>query len=162
MNGFRDRTEAGRRLAQLLVAKGYTDPVVLALPRGGVPVGLEVARALKAPLDLIMVRKLGVPFQPELAAGAVVNGAHPQIVVNADVASQAGLSRSDLEEMAEVQLEEIGRRRAIYLNRSGTRTSITPKRPERPQGSDFIILLTGPLPSASRTLPCARRIVSIG
>jgi putative phosphoribosyl transferase len=115
MRGFSDRIEAGRRLAGLLLERGYSDPVVLALPRGGVPVGLEVARALKAPLDLVMVRKLGVPFQPELAAGAVVNGDHPQLVVNEDVAFQARLSRDDLEKMAEVQLEEIRRRRAIYL-----------------------------------------------
>ena len=115
MSGFMDRAEAGRRLAELLADKGYADPVVLALPRGGVPVGLEVARALKAPLDLVMVRKLGVPYQPELAAGAVVNGSNPEIVVNDEVAKHAGLSQEDLEEMAEVQLEEIRRRRDIYL-----------------------------------------------
>ena len=115
MSGFTDRTEAGRRLADLLAAKGYADPVILALPRGGVPVGLEIARVLKAPLDLVMVRKLGVPFQPELAAGAVVNGSDPEIVTNEAVMAHAGLSRKDLEEMAEVQLEEIRRRRAVYL-----------------------------------------------
>jgi putative phosphoribosyl transferase len=88
---------------------------VLALPRGGVPVALEVARALAAPLDLVMVRKLGVPVQPELAAGAVVNGDHPQIVVNADVMRQARLGREDLDRIAASELEEIRRRRLTYL-----------------------------------------------
>ncbi len=68
---FRDRAEAGAALAQLLVQFRDEDPVVLALPRGGVPVAFEVARALDAPLDVIVVRKLGVPFQPELGMGAI-------------------------------------------------------------------------------------------
>ena len=86
MTRFKDRSAAGIRLAEVLLAKAYPDPVVLALPRGGVPVAVEIARALKAPLDLVMVRKLGVPSQPELAAGAVVNGDQPEIVVNQDIA----------------------------------------------------------------------------
>ena len=77
MSRFRDREEAGLALAELVAARGLPDPVVLALPRGGVPVGLEVARRLRAPLDLVMVRKIGVPYQPELAAAAVVNGDAP-------------------------------------------------------------------------------------
>ena len=74
---FRNRTEAGQQLAAAL--NGYQDhqPAILALPRGGVPVAAEVAAALKAPLDLILVRKIGVPFQPELAMGAVVDGSAP-------------------------------------------------------------------------------------
>jgi len=115
MNGFSDRIAAGRALAKALVERNYPDPVVLALPRGGVPVGLEVARALGAPLDLVMVRKIGVPFQPELAAAAVVNGAHPEIVVNEEIAAHAGLSRNELDRLADVQLQEIKRRRGIYL-----------------------------------------------
>ena len=65
---FKDRAEAGRELAQRLLERQYDKPVVLALPRGGVPVAVEVAKALDAPLDLVLVRKIGVPFQPELAA----------------------------------------------------------------------------------------------
>lgn len=71
---FKDRFEAGRRLASKLSDYKDQNPVVLALPRGGVPVAAEVAAALNAPLDLILVRKIGVPFQPELAMGAVVDG----------------------------------------------------------------------------------------
>lgn len=122
MPAFSNRTEAGRALARLLSGRNYPDPVVLALPRGGVPVAIEIARALKAPLDLVMVRKLGVPFQPELAVGAVVNGDHPQIVVNDEVARQAGVSRQDLDRMAERQLEEIARRRTLYFKARSQQT----------------------------------------
>jgi len=115
MNGYRDRTEAGRALAEILAGKGYADPVVLALPRGGVTVGIEIARALRAPMDLVMVRKIGVPWQPELAAAAVVNGAHPEIVVNRAIAADAGLDKAAIDRMAEEQLQEIRRRREIYL-----------------------------------------------
>jgi putative phosphoribosyl transferase len=73
------------------------DPVLLALPRGGVPVALEIARALRAPLDLVMVRKIGVPWQPELAAAAVVDGDAPQLVVNRDVVAMAGMTEAELE-----------------------------------------------------------------
>ena len=115
MTRFRDRQEAGLALAELLAARDLPDPVVLALPRGGVPVGLEVARRLRAPLDLVMVRKIGVPYQPELAAAAVVNGDAPEIVVNDEVAARAGLGRDDIAALAEVQFGEIARRRALYL-----------------------------------------------
>ena len=100
MNGFgrfSDRTDAGRQLAAAVKAKAYADPVVLALPRGGVPVALEVARAIDAPLDLVMVRKIGVDFQPELAAAAVVNGDQPEIVVNEDVVKVARVSQDYLD-----------------------------------------------------------------
>ena len=82
---FIDRTDAGRQLAKALARYKVKQPVVLALPRGGVPVAAEVAAALDAPLDLILVRKIGVPFQPELAMGAVVDGIEPIIVRNEDV-----------------------------------------------------------------------------
>ena len=74
---FRSRTEAGRQLATHLMSFRSRTPVVLALPRGGVPVGFEVAKALRAPLDLVLVRKIGAPGHPELGLGAVVDGAHP-------------------------------------------------------------------------------------
>ena len=71
---FKDRSDAGRRLAAALVEYKGQRPVILALPRGGVPVAVEVVALFNAPLDLILVRKIGVPFQPELAMGAVVDG----------------------------------------------------------------------------------------
>src|SRR5215467_6351012 len=82
---FKDRSEAGRKLAKALAAYKDQHPVILALPRGGVPVAAEVAAALLAPLDLILVRKVGVPIQRELAMGAVVDGGAPLIVRNEDV-----------------------------------------------------------------------------
>ena len=115
MTKFKNRITAGKALAKALVAKNYSDPVILALPRGGVPLGLEVARSLKAPLDLIMVRKIGVPHQPELAAAAIVNGDNPELVVNEDIAAYAGLDQDKLDRLAKTQLEEIKRRRGIYL-----------------------------------------------
>src|SRR5947207_403327 len=85
---FRDRAEAGRQLATSLMSFRSRNPVVLALPRGGVPVGFEVAKALRAPLDLVLVRKIGAPGHPELGLGAVVDGAHPQVVLNDEAMAQ--------------------------------------------------------------------------
>lgn len=115
MIAFEDRNDAGRALAKALEPLHLKDPVVLALPRGGVPLAAEVARVLEAPLDLVMVRKIGVPNQPELAAAAIVNGSQPEIVVNDHVVEAVGLTQADLTRLAEIQLEEIRRRRAIYL-----------------------------------------------
>jgi putative phosphoribosyl transferase len=82
---FKNRKDAGRKLAARLIDYKDERPVVLALPRGGVPVAYEVAIALDAPLDVMVVRKLGAPGQPELGIGAVVDGDHPQSVLNEDV-----------------------------------------------------------------------------
>lgn len=112
---FADRTEAGQRLAVALAGLDHADPVVLALPRGGVPVAAEVARALGAPLGLVMVRKIGLPGQPELALGAVVDGDRPDLEVNTDIAHQMGLDRLDIVKLAEPELAEITRRRALYM-----------------------------------------------
>jgi predicted phosphoribosyltransferase len=89
--------------------------VVLALPRGGVPVAAEVAAALEAPLDLILVRKLGVPFQPELAMGAVVDGDPPLVVRNEGVIRLAGISEAEFAVVCDRELDEIERRRRLYL-----------------------------------------------
>jgi putative phosphoribosyl transferase len=112
---FADRSDAGRRLATALA--GYKDrqAVVLALPRGGVPVAAEVAAALDAPLDLIIVRKIGVPFQPELAMGAVVDGVTPVVVRNEDVIRMAGIDESEFQTVCRSELAEIERRRRRYL-----------------------------------------------
>lgn len=112
---FRDRREAGRALAQQVRALRLPDPVVLALPRGGVPVALEVARALDAPLDLLLVRKIGLPWQPELAVAAVVEGDPPDVVVDEEVRADAGIERAYIDAEAQRQLHEIARRRALYL-----------------------------------------------
>jgi putative phosphoribosyl transferase len=112
---FADRTEAGQKLADVLAGRSLERPVVLALPRGGVPVAIEVARALDAPLDLVMVRKIGLPGQPEIALAAVVDGGRPDLEVNEDIALQAGLNRLDIVKLAEPELTEIARRRALYL-----------------------------------------------
>ncbi|MEJ2378121.1 MAG: phosphoribosyltransferase family protein, partial [Pseudolabrys sp.] len=90
-------------------------PVVLALPRGGVPVAAQVAKVLHAPLDLILVRKIGVPMQPELAMGAVVDGATPLIVRNEDVITLASVSETEFKKVCDQELAEIERRRGRYL-----------------------------------------------
>jgi putative phosphoribosyl transferase len=112
---FEDRAAAGRALGRRLAAMAPADPVVLALPRGGVPVALEVASALHAPLDLLLVRKIGVPWQPELAVGAVMDGGAPVIVVEPRVLAATGLDRAYVEQRAAQELTEIERRRALYL-----------------------------------------------
>ena len=115
MRRFADRTEAGRALAEAVSGRPCPEPLVLALPRGGVPLGVEIARALAAPLDLVMVRKVGVPGQPELAAAAVVDGTPPEIVVNDEVAAAARLDEAEIARLAERELAEIARRRTRYL-----------------------------------------------
>ena len=82
---FDDRRDAGRRLGTALARYRDSHPLVLALPRGGVPVGFEVARALAAPLDVLLVRKIGAPGHEELGLGAVVDGQDPQLVLNPEV-----------------------------------------------------------------------------
>jgi len=112
---FRDRSEAGRRLAEALSAYRGRDAVVLALPRGGVPVAAEVTAALQAPLDLILVRKIGVPTQPELAMGAVVDGATPIVVRNEDVIEFAGITEDEFDAECAREFAEIERRRQLYI-----------------------------------------------
>ena len=102
-------------LAKVLAKQNLEAPVVLALPRGGVAVAMKVARALKAPLDIVLVRKIGVPSQPELAAAAVVNGGAAEVVTNSDVVELAGISREYIDAAVKRELEEIDRRRRVYL-----------------------------------------------
>jgi len=112
---FRDRTHAGERLAEALDAYRAQNPIILALPRGGVAVAAEIARALNAPLDLVLVRKIGVPYQPELAMGAVADGPNPLVVRNEDVIRLAGISEDEFNSICDSELAEIQRRRASYL-----------------------------------------------
>lgn len=112
---FADRVAAGRALADALARKRLADPIVLALPRGGVPVGLQIAQALAAPLDLLLVRKIGVPYQPELAVAAVMDGDAPVLVIDEPIRAETGVAREYIEREAQVQLAEIERRRRTYL-----------------------------------------------
>jgi hypothetical protein len=112
---FANRRSAGRELSGRLQHLRHEKPVVLALPRGGVPVGFEIAEELDAPLDIILVRKIGVPWQPELALGAVVDGADPQVIFNDKLAAELGIERDYIAGETARQLQEIERRRKIYL-----------------------------------------------
>ena len=119
-----DRADAGRRLATMLVGQPLDHPVVYALPRGGVPVGLEIARALQAPLDLIMVRKIGAPGAPEVALGAIVDGEKPGEIINPQIRTASGASDIYLARAREREALELQRRRTLYL---GNRARVEPK-----------------------------------
>jgi putative phosphoribosyl transferase len=108
MTIFRDRTDAGRQLAARLVGHRGTDAVVLALPRGGVPVAVEVARALLLPLDVLVVRKLGSPGQPELGMGAVSEGG--AFYLDRGVVADVGATSEEIEETTVRELTEVERR----------------------------------------------------
>jgi len=110
---FRDRSEAGRILAaKLLPYANRSDVVVLGMPRGGVPVAFEVAQILHAPLDVLLVRKLGVPGNNELAMGAVA--LENICILQSDVIQHLGISESMIEEVATRELKELARRNEIY------------------------------------------------
>jgi len=110
---YRDRATAGRLLAQRLADyRGRTDVIVLALPRGGVPVAAEVARELGAPLDVFLVRKLGVPAHPELAMGAIAEGGVR--VLSDDVIRELGIPERAIEQVAARELIELERRERQY------------------------------------------------
>jgi putative phosphoribosyl transferase len=115
MEPYVDRADAGRRLAPLVAAALHpssTAPLVLALPRGGVPVGAEVAAALAAPLDVLLVRKLGVPERPELAFGAIASGGAR--VLNEEIVLAAGLSDAEIALVAGAEERELRRRELRY------------------------------------------------
>jgi putative phosphoribosyl transferase len=109
---FRDRRDAGRKLARAMRAYGSDDVIVLALPRGGVPVAYEVARAIDAPLDVFLVRKLGAPGQPELAMGAIASGGI--VFVNSDVMQAMDLPPQAIESAAAREQIELARRERVY------------------------------------------------
>jgi putative phosphoribosyl transferase len=110
--GFRDRVEAGRVLARKLERyRGEPGLLVLALPRGGVPVGFELAQALEAPLDVFVVRKLGAPGQEELAVGAIARGVQ---VLNDNVVEALGLDAAAIERAAAAEQQELARRERLY------------------------------------------------
>jgi len=115
---FRDRHDAGRKLASRLA--GYRDRaglLVLGLPRGGVPVAAEVAATLKAPLDVLVVRKLGLPGQPELAMGAIASGGG--LVLNRELLRRLDVSPQTVEAVADAERLELGRRERIFRGDRG-------------------------------------------
>ncbi|TJV69746.1 MAG: phosphoribosyltransferase [Mesorhizobium sp.] len=111
---FRDRQEAGQKLGASLNLLQLKDPIVLALPRGGVPVAAEVAKALKAPLDLVIVRKVGAPGNPELAVAAIVDGEPPDVVLNREIVEAYALDDGALRVLIAQERPELERRRAVY------------------------------------------------
>lgn len=121
---FPDRAEAGRRLAAALGRYRHDDVVVLALPRGGVPVAAPIAQALHAPLTLALVRKIGVPDQPEVAMGAIADAGAPVIVRNKDLIEAAGVDDRAFEQARAREAEELARRRKAYL---AGRPQVTPQ-----------------------------------
>ncbi|RBI66412.1 phosphoribosyltransferase [Vreelandella sulfidaeris] len=110
---YENRRDAGRQLAHALSSDRYD--VVLSLPRGGVPVAYEVATYLKLPLDVVIVRKIGAPGQPEFGLGAVVDGEPPQVVWNQETLKIFQPSESYLEAEIQRQLSELTRRRHVYI-----------------------------------------------
>jgi len=111
---FADRAEAGRQLSERLAGMSLPNPLVLALPRGGVPVGAQIARRLAAPLDVILVRKIGAPGQPELAVAAVADGTDPEIVFNDGLMRKLALDEDYVASEAARELCAIEQRRRDY------------------------------------------------
>jgi putative phosphoribosyl transferase len=114
---FVDRAAAGRKLAHQLEHLRVERPIVLALPRGGVPVGFEIAETLDTPLDVVLVRKIGAPGRPELALGAVVDGDAPGVLIDEGIAKALVVGQAYIESETQRQLAEIERRRMAYLGR---------------------------------------------
>jgi len=156
---YQDRVDAGRALARALVSfNGASDAIVLGLPRGGVPVASEIARALGLPLDVLVVRKLGLPWQPELAMGAIASGG--AVVLNEDVLEHAAGREDLVEQVKRRELAELVRREREFR---GTRP------PVAVAGRTAIVvddgLATGATMEAAvralRTLGAARVVVSV-
>jgi putative phosphoribosyl transferase len=112
---FSDRADAGRQLAEAVARLGLDDPVVFGLARGGIVVAAEVAKLLKAPLDVVLVRKLGAPYQPELALGAVVDGGEPETVLNDDIIRELGVPDEFIRKAVRAELDIIERQRQLYV-----------------------------------------------
>lgn len=129
---FENREEAGKELAERLSEfAGRMDAIVLALPRGGVPVAFEVATRLGLPLDVFVVRKLGVPWQPELAFGAIAAGAR---VLNDDIVRACGITEEQIESVADAEAAELLRREALYRDH---------RRPPKLEGKTVILVDDG-------------------
>jgi putative phosphoribosyl transferase len=147
-----NRRSAGRELSQELQHLREEKPIVLALPRGGVPVGFEIAEGLGAPLDIVLVQKIGVPWQPELALGAVVDGADPQVVINDNLAAELAIDNSYITIETARQLEEIERRRILYLG----------DRPAVPLAGKTVIVVDDGIATGSTVRTALRAIRNAG
>jgi len=112
---FSDRDDAGRQLARRLLELSLHDPVVLGLPRGGVAVGFQIARKLSAPLDVVLVRKIGAPFHEELAIGAIADSGDEDIITDAGLVADMSISADYIAQARSTALREIERRRHAYL-----------------------------------------------
>jgi len=144
---FRDRSDAGRQLARKLTQyRGNPSIVVLALPRGGVPVAFEVAEALEAPLDVFLVRKLGMPGREELAIGAIASGGVR--VLNQDVLYMSGIDKQGIDALAEREQQELERRERAYREGRG---------PVKIEGQ-IVILIDDGLATGATMLAAARAI----
>ncbi len=145
---YANRAAAGRLLAQRLMAYAGSDVVVLGIPRGGLPVAREVARALSAPLDVIVARKLGAPGQPELGIGAVVDGDQPRAIFNQDIIEHLGVSDQYIEAEIARQLKEVNRRETAY--RGG--------RPQTPLAGKTVILIDDGIATGSSVRAALRGV----
>jgi putative phosphoribosyl transferase len=147
---FADRFEAGQALASRFTQRPPpVNPLVLALPRGGVPVGLAVANALKAPLDVVVVRKLGVPWRPELAMGAITSGAFR--IVDDDLIQELGIFPEEVAAVVSKETEEVERREKLY--RGG--------RPAPSLRGRTMVLVDDGLATGSSMLAAARYVRSL-
>ena len=124
LDALKDRTDAGRRLAPKLAHLKDAHPLVLGLPRGGIPVAYEIAAALDAPLEPMFVKKIGAPYQKELAIGAVTDGQRPELILNERVAHLVAANEDYIHAEMNRKLKEIAQRRREYL---GDRPTIDPE-----------------------------------
>lgn len=113
---FRDRIDAGQKLAQKLEVYKKENPVVLALPRGGVPIGFEIAKKLNAPLDVLVARKLGAPLNPEFGIGAIAEGSTE--VLDQEIIDYLGLTKEEISQVEKVEQKELARRVKKYRGKS--------------------------------------------
>jgi len=147
---FQNRTDAGRQLAKALFKHKGQHPVILALPRGGVPVAAEVAAALDAPLDLVLVRKIGVPNRSELAMGAVTDGKQPAVVRNNDIIEVCGISDETFDAVCREELAEIERRRHRYIG----------DRPRAAVEGQFVVIIDDGIATGATILAAVRAVRS--
>ena len=147
---FDDRADAGRRLADALQRLAGPNTAVVGLPRGGVPVAFEVARALRAPLDVIVVRKLGVPFQPELGMGAIGEGGVR--IINSEVVHVAGVSERELAQVEDRERAELVRRARRFRGR----------RPSIPLAGRTVIVVDDGIATGSTARAACRVVRALG
>jgi putative phosphoribosyl transferase len=148
---FADRRQAGRLLGQAVARLALHDPVVLALPRGGVPVGFEVARAIDAPLDILLVRKIGAPGHEEYGIGALVDGAQPQVEIDQAMARMVGADQAYIDRTVARERAELERRRAAY--RTG---------PAEPLAGRTVILVDDGIATGGTARAALRALAKVG